>query len=249
MSSEVHVDFFPPATAIRGEAGELAVVVDILRATTTIIMALDQGAEAIFPVLEVETAFELAAKMSPRPLLGGERGGVRIEGFDLGNSPSEYSNSQVRGRRVVFTTTNGTRALLACEKVPTVLLGAFVNISAVVGRIVQIQPRMVRIVCAGTDEQFTAEDGLFAGLLTCRLVEAWERPLILRDSAQFAMHAARHWLGPKPTGPEIARIFSCTLGGANLRRLGMSADFAHPAAIDSHPTIAVWTKEGGIRKA
>jgi len=97
-------------------AGGIAVVIDVLRASTTIITALAHGAAGVRPALTTEQARELAAGSGAGPamLLGGERGGLRIDGFDLGNSPLEYAPARVAGRRIVITTTNGTAALDAC---------------------------------------------------------------------------------------------------------------------------------------
>src|SRR5258706_13920045 len=112
-------------------AGKTAVVIDVLRATTTIVHALAAGATQVIPCLEVDEARRIAAELGERAISGGERGGKQIPGFDLGNSPAEYSRERVAGKTVVFTTTNGTRAMLRCKAARRVLLGAFVNFSAV----------------------------------------------------------------------------------------------------------------------
>ena len=112
--------------------GGVAVVVDILRATTTITHALANGADQVIPCGTVEQALEVRSdRPSGTCLLGGERGGLRIDGFDLSNSPDDYGPNAVRGKTIGFTTTNGTRALIRAEKADHVLIGAFVNLSAV----------------------------------------------------------------------------------------------------------------------
>src|SRR5438874_11853400 len=110
-------------------AGKTVVVIDVLRATTTIITALANGATQVIPCLEIDEARKAAADFGSPAILGGERGGRPIAGFDLGNSPAEYSREQVAGKTVVFTTTNGTRALLRCKAARRVLLGAFISFS------------------------------------------------------------------------------------------------------------------------
>jgi hypothetical protein len=111
-------------------AGKAVVVIDVLRATTTIIHALAAGAAEVTVCQEVDEALRLAASRPQRAVLGGERGGLPIAGFDLGNSPTAYSRERVAGREVIFTTTNGTRAMARCSAARRILIGAFVNFSA-----------------------------------------------------------------------------------------------------------------------
>src|SRR5262249_5944787 len=126
------VHLLPSLTTPADLAGGLAVVIDVLRASTTICHALAAGAKEVIPCLEVEEARERANRYVPGDaVLGGERGGLRIEGFDLGNSPREYTPTTVGGRTVLFTTTNGTRAMRQCTEAARVVIGAFVNLSPV----------------------------------------------------------------------------------------------------------------------
>src|SRR5262249_25946216 len=122
-----------PSLAVPGRLnGGIAVVIDVLRASTTIIHALAAGCTCVRPCAEVEEARELAGEMRVgRALLGGERDGLRLPGFDLGNSPSEYTAKLCRGNTLVLTTTNGTRALLRAAEADRVLVAGFVNYSAV----------------------------------------------------------------------------------------------------------------------
>ena len=106
------------------------VVFDVLRATSTILTALFNGATRVYPVGTTAEAFTLRDTRLPAALLGGERGGVRIEGFDLGNSPREYTPEIVSGRDIITTTTNGTVALRACAGARTVFAGALLNLRA-----------------------------------------------------------------------------------------------------------------------
>jgi 2-phosphosulfolactate phosphatase len=145
--------------------GRFAVVIDALRATTVIAAALSAGAARILPVAEVEEARRLYAGLPEgEALLCGERGGNRIEGFHLGNSPLEYTPDAVRGKTLVMTTTNGTRAILACAGAARLALGAVVNASAV-GKAAEASGMDIAIVCAGTRGFFTLEDVLAAGAI------------------------------------------------------------------------------------
>jgi len=112
-------------------AGGIAIIVDVLRASTTIVTALEAGAAFVKPVVEVEEAHRLRSSSGGSWVLGGERGGVLIPGFDLGNSPAEYCRSVVDSRGIVMTTTNGTLAIERCLAAEIVLVGSFLNRRAV----------------------------------------------------------------------------------------------------------------------
>ena len=133
MPRPIRVHLLPGLFEPRELRGGVAVVIDVLRATSTIVHALAAGAQAIVPCCEVEEARRIAATFPPgKALLGGERRGVMIPGFDLGNSPGDYTAEVVGGRKVVFTTTNGTGALLCAREARRVLTGALSNLGAVV---------------------------------------------------------------------------------------------------------------------
>src|SRR4051812_40488220 len=140
------------------------VVFDVLRATTTMLTALANGALEIIPVSEIPEALALREKDS-RLLLAGERGGVRIMAgqsggvdFDFGNSPREFTEEKVRGRRIAITTTNGTRALRACSHAAEILVGSFLNLSALAKVIGNSAQPNILIVCAGTVDEASLED-------------------------------------------------------------------------------------------
>lgn len=153
------------------------VVLDILRATSTLVMALHHGAQEIFVVGRIEEALALRA-VNPNLLLAGERGGKRILrsltgsiDFDLGNSPREFTPAVVTQRSIVMTTTNGTRALLACQGASSVLAGSFLNLSATAGALIESPPERLLVICAGTKSQASYEDTLGAGALLSLLPE------------------------------------------------------------------------------
>jgi 2-phosphosulfolactate phosphatase len=145
--------------------GGVAVVLDVLRASSTIIQALAARAETVVPCGDLDEARRLAAAAPPGTvLLGGERGGLKISGFDLGNSPREYTREVLSGKRVIFTTTNGTRALLRAKEARRILIGALSNVGAVVELLAE-ETGPVHLVCAGTDGRITLEDVLCAGAI------------------------------------------------------------------------------------
>jgi 2-phosphosulfolactate phosphatase len=153
----------------------VCVVFDILRATTSMITALSNGAQAIIPVSEISEA--LAVRQSrPDVLLAGERDGVRIRAdltggveFDLGNSPREYTAQKVQGKTIVMTTTNGTRALRACAGAKSVLVGCFLNLRAIYTLLQEQRPAHLILVCSGTFDEPALEDILAAGAVCERI--------------------------------------------------------------------------------
>jgi len=165
--------------------GVTAVMIDALRASTTIVTALANGAQMVVPVATPEEAVARARDWPDgNTLLGGERDGAPPPGFDCGNSPAEYTPDRVAGRRLIFTTTNGTRALLALAGAEQVAVAAFVNAAAVV-RWLAPAPGGALFVCAGESGRFCLEDATCAGLLVERLQAAWPGA-VLSDAARAA---------------------------------------------------------------
>jgi 2-phosphosulfolactate phosphatase len=170
------------ALAKRDLRDTVCIVFDVLRATSTFVTALHNGAKAIIPVGEISEALTIRQKQ-PDVLLGGERDGLRIRAaqtgsidFDLGNSPREYTPEKVRGKTIVSTTTNGTRALRACAGAKTVLATSFLNLTAKAEFLKKNQHAQVLLVCAGTRENTALEDVLAAGAMCESLIRWGETP-------------------------------------------------------------------------
>src|SRR5437867_1752238 len=219
---QVHLlpDLAPPGRL----AGGLAVVIDVLRSTTTMIQALASGCTAVRPCLEVEEARTLAGQMrAGRVLLGGERGGKPLPGFDLGNSPREYTAKVCKGTTLVLTTTNGTRALLKSAEAERLLVAGFVNYSAVCEQLKQ-DARSVHILCAGTEGEVSLEDTLLAGAIVDFLCEVVE--VRLNDSARLA------WDCFENHGRVLQGALEVGRGGAKLRKLGYDEDVRAAAQVD-----------------
>jgi 2-phosphosulfolactate phosphatase len=170
-----------------------------------------------------------------RPLLGGERGGTKIEGFDLGNSPLEYTAEKVGRHTVVFTTTNGTRALLAVSSAERVYVGTFANLTAVADRLAA-EKGDVNLVCAGTDGQVTLEDAAGAGAIAAALLERAKDLAIGNDEATIALAL---YLGYGQDATRLEALRSGR-GGANLVSLGYDADIEFSSRIDSAPVLPVY---------
>lgn len=149
--------------------GRLVVVTDIFRATSCMVAALSHGVRHIVPVAKVDECLELRAEGY---VLAGERNGMQVEGFDLGNSPFSYVDGEYEGKKVAMTTTNGTLALTAAAKgAEQVVAGAFLNLGRVVSTVKNWRGGDVLILCAGWKGKFSMEDTLFAGALLDQLAE------------------------------------------------------------------------------
>lgn len=149
--------------------GNTAVVIDVLRATTTIVQALKNGCRQVAPVLTPEDAVNIKRTNGDEDiLLGGERKALKITGFDFGNSPLEYGPMIVRGKSLILCTTNGTRAILSAKQASNILIGAFANITAVAKKAAEYG-NDIAVVCAGTKEKFSVDDIMAAGALIDRL--------------------------------------------------------------------------------
>lgn len=221
---ELRVHLLPELVEPADLAGRTVVVIDVLRATTTICHALAAGATDVVPCLEIDDARQKAREVGPSAVLGGERRGVRIDGFDLGNSPTEYTPASVGGRTVVFTTTNGTKAMLRAREAANILLGAFVNLSAIVEAICEHD--RVDLLCAGTFGRVTAEDALFAGAVVERVGMMDE----LNDQARLVLDA---WRMTVVSETPLAAVLRECQGGRNLIAEGFDADIDTAAKIDA----------------
>ena len=228
------VRFEPAARARADLSGATAVVVDAIRATTTIVAALAAGCREVVPY---RTDAEVRAEARRRPpgtvVTAGERGGVRIEGLDLNNSPSAMTADRVAGRTLLLTTTNGTQAILDAMPAETVLVAAMPNRRAVARRAAALGRRVV-LLCAGTGGGVSCEDTLVAGAVLEVLVgepggEAWH----LEDSAVVALAAWRTAAG------RLGEVFHWTRGGKAIADLGLEADLVVCAQVDTMDVVPV----------
>jgi 2-phosphosulfolactate phosphatase len=221
---EVQVHLLPELVPAGRLVGGVAVVIDVLRATTTIVHALVAGCTAVRPCADVEDAKLLAGSMrAGRVLLAGERGGSPLAGFDLGNSPVEFTPKTCRGSTLVMTTTNGTLALLKAAEAERALVAAFVNYSAVCEQLRQ-ELRPIHIICAGTEHEVALEDTLLAGAFVDFLSQIAE--VQLNDAARLA------WDCFENHGRVLQGALEVSRGGAILRRLGYDEDIRAAGLVD-----------------
>lgn len=168
-----------------------AVVIDVLRTSSTIVTALQNGARAFVPVADMAEAGKIAANLDPSSyLIGGERGGEKIKGYHLGNAPREYSRETVAGKTIILNTTNGTGAILNARSAEHVVIGCFLNARRVI-QFVREKALDVVLICAGWRNRASLEDTLCAGLFLHHLWEGTE-PERVSDSAHIAFTLYQH---------------------------------------------------------
>ncbi|QHT60429.1 2-phosphosulfolactate phosphatase [Paenibacillus lycopersici] len=200
------------------------IVIDVLRATSTIVAALAAGAAGVMPV---ETVLEARSLQCSDHVLAGERFCRKIPGFELGNSPEEFTAEAVGGKRIVLTTTNGTRALHKAMRADCVLAGCLNNASACAGTAADLR-RDVVLLCAGSHNEFALEDGLCAGLIISELKQLGSVQSIEMNDLGAAM------LGLYRSSD--GKLRDMLLGGTTGRRLvknGHTRDVDHCCQINS----------------
>ena len=209
-----------------------AVVIDVLRATSTVVTALAHGAAGVYPAESPEAAHKLREELSPdRVLLGGERESVRLPGFDLGNSPLEYTPGVVAGRHVILCTTNGTGAMLAVRSARRGVAAALLNLPAVARALATEDA--VTILCAGTKGSVSLEDTIAAG----GLIAHWQGMDVDVTTDDFGFVALGAYEAARS---DLAGWLSRSRNGQRLLHLGLHADIdwcARLGAVDIVPVV------------
>ncbi|MGE5549621.1 MAG: 2-phosphosulfolactate phosphatase [Bacteroidota bacterium] len=238
----MHLDVIFLPAAIGNLSGRTGVVIDVLRATTTIITALGHGCPEVLPVELPEEAIELARKFGrDSHLVGGERKGFKVEGFDLGNSPLEYDAGTLSGRKVILCTTNGTGAIrrAAAAQARPLLLAAMVNAPSVAKALLSAG-NDATLICAGRGDAFAMEDALCAGAMAAEILgeQGWSGT----DSA----HAAAA-LWERYGRANLAASLAATEHGAYLASIGFADDVAAASEVGTTTLIPVY-REGCVVK-
>jgi 2-phosphosulfolactate phosphatase len=217
--------------------GRVVAVIDVLRASTTIAVALANGAKAVVPFDSSEDAVTRAKQFERREVkLAGERKMHAIPGFDLGNSPREFTREVVEGKTVLFTTTNGTGTLTAVQGARDVVVASYVNFSAVLAmlRAAARSKTDVSIICAGRDRQFSLEDaacaGRYARYIARRMPEA-----SMNDAALASTMIDRRY------GENLTRLFTESNHGRALAEAGYDEDLILCGSVDAYPVIPVYS--------
>ncbi len=236
-----NVLFAPQGLELEKPKGLSVAVVDVLRASTSIAYAYAGGAERIIPVISIEAATALAMKLGEADmLLCGEREGKRIDGFDLGNSPQEYTADRVSGKTLLLTTTNGTRAIALCESAKEVVVAGFVNVSAVVDYLSGAEQGLA-LVCAGKFGRFSMEDAVCAGMIVARLKDRLGDGLELSDSAGAAEIIYRS------NSVDTWTLLRNCDHGKYLDSIGFTEDLRVCAEVDALSVVPI-VQQGRIRR-
>jgi 2-phosphosulfolactate phosphatase len=253
---EVEVILHPAEIALLPQAredlrGAACVVFDVLRATTSIVTAFAEGgARAVYPAATLDEARALKATAGPlsEALLGGERGGLALPGFDLGNSPREYAHPErLKGRDIVATTTNGTVALRACvlAGASVVHVAALRNLAALAAHLRDTAPARLCIVCAGTVTAFSLEDGFGAGALLARLGKLGAPLVPVSDAVTAVISIYERYRG------DAILAFREAANGRRLIEIGLGDDLpwcAQTSVCSVLPALSgVGLTEGAIR--
>lgn len=235
------IRFFQSADSVNGRdvQGTIAVVADVLRATSTIVTALYHGCDFVIPVKSVNEARDTAKNTNRQDIiLGGERNGKNISGFDFGNSPQEYTPKAVSGKIVVTTTTNGTKALVHAAEADMTLVLAFLNLSSVADYVLQYD-HDVSAVAAGIYGDFSIEDSVCCGLLIDRLLEKAPHAFELDAAAQKILDFSIQYKG------HVEKLLQKSPHGHFLTELGYGSDLRVCARLDAYNIVPIY-KNGRI---
>lgn len=233
----IDVAFTPAGLGASDLTGRTVFVVDTLRATTTICTALANGARGVIPVESIDEAMRLTQTLERKEvLLAGERHSIRVEGFDLGNSPLEMTEAVVQGKTLVMTTTNGTRAVLATTGAASVYLASAVNLATVgeVARTAAATAEGFLVLCAGRASAFALEDAYTAGRLILEALDGRRHRKGLNDAALVSVDLARRY------GTRWLRPLFLSAAGRDLRERGFQEDVIEAASESRYAVLPVF---------
>ncbi len=225
--------------------GRVVAVIDVLRATTTIAAALHAGARTVIPFLETEDAVRTAKQYERGEVkLAGERHMFAIPGFDLGNSPLEFTEGAVGQQTVLLTTSNGTRALVAADDAKSVYVASYVNFSVTLARLHSAVELglPVAIVCAASDGLPSLEDSACAGRFVTALRSAHPQ-LAINDAAQMCELLSSKY------GDDLVALFADAEHGRALKEAGFDNDLHACGALDRYPVLAEYRERAVVRRS
>jgi len=234
------IDVFASASSISDEdvRNKIVVVIDVLRSSSTIITALINGAKEVIPVEDMSAAGKIAQNLdSSRYLLSGEKDGITIDGYHLGNSPFEYDEDVVKGKTLILTTTNGTKAITKAQFAKKVIIAGFNNADAVVEELKKHNGE-IAIICAGWKTRISLEDQLCAGYIIRKLMQG-VLPDNARDGARMAFVISEKYEN------QITEIVHLSNHAMRLIELGFEEDIAYCSQLNSTTVIPV-LKEGTL---
>lgn len=239
MQIDIQLLPVPPSSSSLVSA-KTVVVIDVLRATSVIVQAISQGVPEIIPVATVEEALEKARGVPDgSALLGGERGSRKIEGFDLGNSPREYLAERVKGKRVILTTTNGTKAFHSVSSGKEIIAGCFFNIGAIAKQCLDLKNDLL-IYPSGDEGRLSLEDTVCGGMLIDRILAQAQMEVVLTDASRSAYILYQRFK------ENLVEAFRLSTHGKDLIARGFEEDLVYCAQVDLTRVVPVF-REGVIR--
>ena len=225
---------------------ECAIAVDVLRATTTMATVLSAGGEAVQVFSDLDRLVEVSETFPvEKRLRAGERGGAKVPGFDLGNSPLDCKPEVVEGKRLFISTTNGTRALQRIQSASTVITGAFVNLNTVVEYLADKQPENIWIVGSGWQGSYSLEDTACAGAIAHHLLEKTNLPvddITGNDEVIAAMALYSQWKD------NLLQMFKHASHGKRLLGLDCNDDLKYCSQIDILDVLPIQQEPGVLKK-
>jgi 2-phosphosulfolactate phosphatase len=237
---EIDIQLVPSPPRSKSLFNRTVIVIDVLRATSVMVYALSQGVLEIIPVATVEEAFQMAKTFSPSSiLLGGERGNKKIPGFDLGNSPREYVAERVRGKKLILTTTNGTKAFHLVSSGKEILVGSFFNIGATAKRCLELDSDLF-IFSSGDGGNFSFEDTICGGMLIELITQQETKHFTLTDASRCAQILYQRFKD------NLLEAFHLSSHGKELIDRGFGEDLAYCAQIDMTDIVPQF-KDGVIK--
>ncbi len=232
---------FTPAE-VQALANKVCIVVDVVRATSSLTVIMSKKPKKVLLTTTIQKASKFASQQTTHPLLCGERGGLPPEGFDFGNSPVQYTKADLEDKTLVFTSSNGTRAVADLVLAPHVYLGCFLNGSAVVKKAVETAAKKamdILIVCAGREEKFALDDSYCAGYLISKLVSSFtaDEKFVLGDGGQAALGIYGYYRDP-------LRLLEMSGSGKAIMEIGLGEDLPFLVQKDLYDVVPEFSNKG-----
>lgn len=236
----MHIEVFLTSNGFRGDdvKGKVAVFVDVLRTSSTIVAALANGAKAVIPVVDMEQANKIASALDPSSyVLAGERDSHKIPGYPLGNSPQDVTPEVIKDKSLILLTTNGTPVIVQAQVADKVYVASFLNLSAVAQEVQALGKDLV-ILCAGSRNRISIEDTLLAGMLVYELYPEG-LPETASDSSRLV------WSQYKMEAETLTSAIHRGSHAQRLKALGYEADIDYCAQRNVFPVVP-HLKEGRL---
>lgn len=233
MAFEVEIEFWARDADKAVKREDVIIIIDVLRSCTSILSAFTGGAKSVIPVASLREAYRLRSQ-NPEYVLAGERGGYKPKGFDLGNSPLEFTSEKVNEKSLVMTTTSGTSALVRCQLAKWTLVGAFLNAAATAEKAEEIAAKEgvgVSFILAGDRGRFSLEDFLCAGAITGRFTGA---------RVCFSDRAKAAFLSFRQVENDLCENIMEAEHAKHLMKLGLKRDIAFSCKLNSLQIVPVY---------